>query len=68
METLQATIEGMVSTHCQITVRNTVAKLPGTEIKSIRPEKVEIAHDPTQTSRSTLIGAIEKAGYRVRPA
>ncbi len=67
METLQATVEGMISTHCQVTVRNVVAKLPGTQIKNIGPGKAEIAYDPAQTSRASLIGAIENAGYRVRP-
>ena len=66
-ETIRVTIEGMVSTHCQVTVRDAVAKLPGTEIKSLGPGKAEIAYDPARTSRAALIGAIQNAGYRVRP-
>jgi copper chaperone len=65
METLSATIEGMVSTHCQVTVRNAVARLPGTEIRNIGTGKAEITYDPAQTSRTALIAAIERDGYRV---
>ena len=68
MKTLHATIEGMISTHCQVTVRNAVTKLPGTTIKNVGPEKAEIAYDPAQTDIDSLIGAIQDAGYRVRPS
>ena len=66
METLQLNIEGMGSAHCVMIVKNTVSKLPGTEISTIEVGKAQINYDKNKTSPDQIIGAIEKAGYKVQ--
>lgn len=63
METINLTIPNMKSTHCQMTVTNTV-KAVGGNVKSIAPAKAEIELHNGLT-RHKVIQAIEKAGYNV---
>lgn len=65
METVKLKIPNMISTHCQVTVSNIVGKLKGAQIKHIRPGEAEVAIDASQTSKTQVIEAIEKAGYRI---
>lgn len=66
METITLSIPNMKSSHCQITVTNTVKSLGGT-IKNVEPMKAEIELNDGLT-RNTVIEAIEKAGYKVTKA
>ncbi|MDO1449218.1 heavy-metal-associated domain-containing protein [Rhodocytophaga aerolata] len=68
METLQLNIEGMGSAHCVMIVKNTISKLPGTEILTIEVGKSQIKYDKGKTSPDQIIGAIEKAGYNAKRA
>lgn len=65
METIKLKIPNMLSTHCQMTVSNTVGKLKGTQIKNLQPGEAEISLNTSETSQAQVIEAIEKAGYRV---
>jgi copper chaperone CopZ len=66
METLQLNIEGMGSAHCIMVVKNSVSKLPGTEISTIEIGNAQINFDKNKTSPDQIIGAIEKVGYKVK--
>ena len=63
MEKIDLSIPTMKSAHCQFAVRNAVTN-SGAKVKSIYPSRliVELADG---TDRSTVIDAIEKAGYKV---
>lgn len=63
METVNLTISNMKSTHCQMTVTNTVKSLGG-NVKSIAPTKAEIELANGLT-KEAVVQAIEKAGYNV---
>lgn len=63
METINLTIPNMKSTHCQMTVTNTV-KAAGGNVKSIAPTKAEIELQNGLT-KDAVIQAIQKAGYNV---
>lgn len=63
METVTMVIPGMKSSHCQMTVSNAV-KSQGGKIKAISPGFVEVTLD-NEISRDAVIGAVEKAGYKV---
>ena len=68
METLQLNIEGMGSAHCIMIVKNTLTKLPGTEISTIEVGKAKIKYDKGKTSPGQILSAIEKAGYKAKTA
>jgi copper chaperone len=63
METITLSIPNMKSSHCQVTVANTVKSLGGS-VKNVEPMKAEIDLKDGLT-RSAVIEAIEKAGYNV---
>ena len=63
MKTINLTIPNMKSTHCQMTVTNTV-KAVGGNVKSVSPTKAEIELGEGLT-KHTVIQAIKKAGYDV---
>ncbi len=63
METIHLDIPNMKSTHCQMTVTNTVRAIGG-NVKSVSPAKAEIELGNGLT-RQTVIEAIAKAGYNV---
>ena len=63
METINLTIPNMKSTHCQMTVTNTVVAVGGS-VKSMAPTKAEIELTNGLT-KDAVIQAIQKAGYNV---
>jgi copper chaperone CopZ len=63
METVRLNIPGMRSAHCQMTVTSTLENI-GATLKSIAPSEAEIELTNGLT-KSAVIQAIEKAGYRV---
>ena len=64
MEAIKLTITNMRSSHCQMTVTNTVQSL-GAKVKSIAPMQAEIELSEN-LSREEVISAIEKVGYKVQ--
>lgn len=63
METINLTIPNMKSSHCQVTVKNTVQSIGG-NVKSVAPTKAEIELGNGLT-KEAVVQAIEKAGYKV---
>jgi len=63
METINLTIPSMKSTHCQMTVTNTVKSVGGT-VKSVTPSKMEIELG-RELTKDLVVKAIEAAGYKV---
>ena len=63
METINLTIPNMKSTHCQMTVTNTVIAVGGS-VKSLSPTKAEIELTNGLTKDAVIL-AIQKAGYNV---
>jgi len=63
METINLTIPNMKSSHCQMTVTNTVNAIGG-KVKSIAPTRADIELD-NRLTREQVIQAIQKAGYDV---
>ena len=63
MKTINLAISNMKSSHCQMTVTNTVRAI-GAKISSIAPARAEIEL-PDGISKETVIQAIQKAGYNV---
>lgn len=63
METINLTIPGMKSPHCQMTVTNAV-KAAGANMTSIAPATAEITL-ANGVTKNAVIQAIEKAGYKV---
>ena len=63
MEKINLSIPNMKSSHCQMTVTETVKNV-GATIKNIAPTMAEIELRGDLT-REAVIHAIEKAGYKV---
>jgi copper chaperone CopZ len=63
METIKLAIPNMKSSHCQMTVTNTVENI-GATVKSIAPAQAEIGLANGLT-KEAVVQAIEKAGYKV---
>lgn len=63
METINLTIPGMKSPHCQMTVTNAVKSIGGS-IKTVSPGKAEIELGNGIT-KEMVVQTIEKAGYKV---
>jgi len=63
MEIIDLSIPAMKSAHCQFAVRHAIIN-SGAKVKSIYPSRliVELADG---IDRSTVIDAIERAGYKV---
>lgn len=63
METVKLIIPKMKSTHCQMTVENTVKSIGGT-VRSLTSAEAEIWLSNGLTKKD-IVSAIEKAGYVV---
>lgn len=63
-KTLELIIPEMISKHCQSRVSNEVKKIEGVEIQNLEAGKL-IVLLPSESFKSLVIHAIEKAGYKV---
>ena len=67
MNTLTLTVTGMSCMGCVNSVKSLVSALPG--IASVQVDlasgRVEVAHDPAQSSRQAICQAIVEGGYGV---
>jgi copper chaperone CopZ len=63
METLKLTIPNMKSPHCMMVVSGTIKNLDGATLKNISSASVEI--ELSGATKSTVVKAIERAGYLV---
>ncbi len=63
MDTINLTIPNMKSAHCMMTVTSVLKQLKGTTLKNISPGIAEV--ELSGTTKSTVVEAIENAGYIV---
>lgn len=63
MTTVKLTIPNMKSSHCQMTVSETVTSL-GATVAAVRSGEIEITINES-LSRETVVAAVEGKGYRV---
>lgn len=65
MEKHSLQISGMASAHCVMVVKNIIVKQEGVQLEAIEPGKAEVSIDETKNSKTQLVAAIEKMGYKV---
>src|SRR5437762_7820445 len=67
---VQLPIEGMTCASCVNRIERFLKRTPGVEdaVVNLATEVATIHYLPDQVGRSELVGAIEAAGYDVRPA
>ena len=65
MKTEELKITGMTCSHCVMSVRNELAKLPGVEIRDVHVGSALIAYDEAKVSGARIRTAVEDAGYSV---
>jgi len=65
MKNEELKITGMTCSHCVMSVRKELAKLPGVEIKDVRIGSALVAYDESKVSGALLKSAIEEAGFTV---
>lgn len=51
--------------HCVMVIKNIVGKIEGAAIKHIEVGRADIETDETKTSKTAVVAAIEKMGYKV---
>ena len=62
-ETFQ--IEGMSCGHCVRAVREALEGVPGVEVEAVEIGHAVVRYDTAEIGRSTLVEAVEEAGYTV---
>jgi copper chaperone CopZ len=65
MKTIEIEVPGMQSSHCELKVKNAIAKIRNTEADKISAGKV-IVNVETESTQASILDAIEKAGYEVK--
>ena len=63
METINLVIPSMKSPHCMMTVSGVIKNMEGALLKKIMPGEAEI--ELSGTTKTSVVDAIEKAGYPV---
>ena len=67
MKTIEIEVPGMQSSHCQLSVKNTLSNITGVELNEVTPGQVKLKVD-SESTQAEVIDAIEKAGYEVKNA
>lgn len=57
-------ISGMSCDGCVRAVRNALESVPGVRVDAVTVGSATVSYDELQTTRATLVQAIEKAGYK----
>lgn len=68
MDTLNLTIAGMSCGHCVGQVTNTLSKLEGVTVESVRIGSAAVQYDPGVQSPQDIAAAVTDAGYEAAPA
>lgn len=68
MEQLHLEIEGMSCGGCVSAVRAALSSVPGIRVEDVSIGKATIAIDPSRASVSSVIDAVQDAGYGAREA
>jgi Cu+-exporting ATPase len=67
MPQLTLAIEGMSCSHCLNAVSQSLGKLPGVSIKSVRIGRAELEYEPEQIDPARIAEAVRAAGYPASP-
>jgi copper ion binding protein len=59
-------IEGMSCQHCVMRVKKAIEKLSGILKLEVNIGNVKVQFDESKVDKADIIGAIEKAGYKVK--
>jgi copper chaperone len=65
MKTQEFIIEGMSCGHCVMAVRKELSRLDNVKVDDVQIGKAKVEFDETKIQESTIINAIEEAGYKV---
>jgi copper chaperone len=65
MKTQEFIIEGMSCGHCVMSVRKELNRLDNVKIDDIQIGKAKVEYDENKTLESSIIHAIEEAGFKV---
>jgi copper chaperone len=65
MKTQEFIIKGMSCGHCVMAVRKELSRLENVKVDDIQIGKAKVEFDETKIQESTIINAIEEAGYKV---
>ena len=62
--------EGFSCPSCVAKIEKQVGRLKGVDSVKVRfaSARIEVVHDPAQTSTEDLVAAVAKAGYTAKPA
>ncbi|MEZ0005854.1 copper chaperone [Flavobacterium sp. 28YEA47A] len=66
MKQMIINIPDMQSAHCQVRVNNAVKDIEGVQIQNVEAGKITVTV-ASDTTKSEIVNAIEKAGYSVSP-
>jgi copper chaperone len=65
LKTQEFKIEGMSCSHCAMAVRKELTKLDNVKVTDVQIGKAVVEYDEAKVNESTIINAIEEAGYIV---
>lgn len=68
MATARFEIEGMSCNHCVQSVDRALRAMNGVSVKRVAVGSAEVEFDPAANPETSIVTAIEKAGYEARPA
>jgi copper chaperone CopZ len=63
MDHLTLHIDGMSCGHCVSAVRGALERVPGVEVRQVEIGTATVAFDPTKTSTSEIVEAVNDEGY-----
>lgn len=66
METLRLSINGMSCGHCVAMVKQTLAALPGVQVKGVDIGVATVTYDASMESADAIAKAVSEAGYPAR--
>ncbi|MBI2618938.1 MAG: heavy-metal-associated domain-containing protein [Ignavibacteriales bacterium] len=67
MKTADLKIEGMTCSHCVMSVKQGLAKLPELRVEDVQIGSARVVFDEAKVSETDLAKAIEEAGYSLIP-
>jgi len=65
LKTQEFIIEGMSCGHCVMAVRKALSRLDNVKVSDVQIGKANVEYDETKTTESSIISAIDEAGYKV---
>jgi copper chaperone len=65
LKTQEFKIEGMSCGHCVMAVRKALSRLDNVKVSDVQIGKANVEYDETKTTESSIIIAIDEAGYKV---